>query len=145
MTRDNDTERRRPDVRTSLDQWLDSRRGVLRKGIAASTAFTLGASAATGAASAQQDAPFGAVEFQNQTSDGTTVVVDSAILERGGFVTIHDGRLFEGQVTGSVIGVSDYVEPGGADHLTIDLFDVPGAQFDQSQLQNTQPLVAMPH
>ncbi|UPV98789.1 hypothetical protein M0R88_09615 [Halorussus gelatinilyticus] len=87
-----------------------------------------------------------AVTLQNQESDGSTVMVASAAVPEGGFVAIHDLSLLEGEVLGSVIGVSELLDAGEHQNIEVTLFEgVPGAQFDQSALQETQPLIAMPH
>ncbi|MEA5389370.1 hypothetical protein VB779_21710 [Haloarculaceae archaeon H-GB11] len=85
------------------------------------------------------------VEFLNQQTDGSTITVEEVTVPEGGFVAIHDTTLLEGAVVESVIGVSDYLEPGTQQDLEITLFDVPGAQFDVTELQETQVLFAMPH
>ena len=89
--------------------------------------------------------PGSAVTIANQSSDGTTVVVESVTLEEGGFVAIHDETLLEGAVAGSVIGVSTYLEPGTYENVTITLFDVPGAEFDDRELEDGDLVIAMPH
>lgn len=89
--------------------------------------------------------PFAAVEFTNQPTDGNDIVVDATTLSAGGYVAIHDGTLLEGEVGGSVIGVSEYLEPGVHYSVPIRLFDVPGASFDSNCLTETAPLIAMPH
>ena len=55
------------------------------------------------------------VSFSDQTTAGTTVTVDSVNVSEGGFVAIHDSSLLEGNVVGSVIGVSEYLEPAFGD------------------------------
>ncbi|PSP74757.1 hypothetical protein BRC86_04925, partial [Halobacteriales archaeon QS_3_64_16] len=45
-----------------------------------------------------------AVEFNNQTTEGTTVTVDSVTVPDGGFVAIHNLSLQDGNTLGSVIG-----------------------------------------
>jgi signal recognition particle receptor subunit beta len=90
-------------------------------------------------------APSADVTFADQTSDGTTVVVDSVTMSEGGFVAIHDSSLNEGAVISSVVGVSDYLAPGTHEDVEITLFDVPGRDFDRSALEESQPLIAMPH
>ncbi|MDS0259918.1 hypothetical protein NDI56_10985 [Haloarcula sp. S1CR25-12] len=85
------------------------------------------------------------VSFENQTSDGTSVIVQNATVPRGGYVTIHNESLLDGDAVGSVVGVSDYLEAGEYDNLTVDLFDVPGAEFNESELTENQTLIAMPH
>jgi hypothetical protein len=94
---------------------------------------------------AEEPAPTADVTFENQTTDGTTVVVDSVTMSEGGFVAIHDSSLFDGNVIGSVIGVSDYLEPGTHEDVEVTLYDVPGADFDVDRLPADETLVAMPH
>lgn len=59
--------------------------------------------------------------FEDQTSNGTTVVVDRAVLPRGGFVVVHTAALLEGEEAGSVRGVSEYLEPGTHENVTVRL------------------------
>ncbi|MFC5279443.1 CARDB domain-containing protein [Halorubrum rubrum] len=97
----------------------------------------------------QVDAPAGndaTVAFSDQTTNGTAVTVDSVNTSDGGFVVIHDDSLLDGEVTGSVIGVSEYLEPGEHENVTVTLFDdVPGATFDRTELTGNETLIAMPH
>ncbi|WP_135303346.1 DUF7282 domain-containing protein [Haloarcula amylovorans] len=90
-------------------------------------------------------APTASVTLDDQTSDGTSVTVTDISLSEGGYVVIHDDSLLDGDAAGSVVGVSEYLEPGEYDELTIPLFDVPGATFDQTELTENQTLIAMPH
>jgi len=85
------------------------------------------------------------VTFDNQTSDGTTVTVERVALPEDGYVAMHNDSLFDGDVVGSVIGVSDYLEAGVHENVTVTLFDVPGAAFADDELNETGTLVAMPH
>jgi acyl dehydratase len=86
------------------------------------------------------------VAFSDQTTDGTSVTVDSVNVSDGGFVVIHDDSLLDGDVTGSVIGVSEYLEPGENENVTVTLFDgVPGATFNRTELSGNETLIAMPH
>jgi len=86
------------------------------------------------------------VSFEDQESDGTTVEVASATLPEGGFVTIHDSTLLDGEVTGSVIGVSEYLDAGDHEDVDVDLYEgVPGAEFDDDELSEDETLIAMPH
>jgi hypothetical protein len=70
------------------------------------------------------------VTFTEQTTDGTTVTVDSVRMDEGGFVTMHDGD------TGAVVDFSEYLAPGTYENLVIEL---------DEQLTETQTLIAMPH
>jgi PGF-CTERM protein len=76
------------------------------------------------------------VTFDDQRSGGTTVTVASVTVPEGGFVTIHDASLGEGETLASVRGSSAYLSPGNHDNVTITL--------DQPVSEDTT-LVAMPH
>ena len=93
----------------------------------------------------ETEAPTANVSFENQTSNGSTVVVDAANSSDGTFVAIHDASLLEGNVIGSVIGVSEYLEQGEHENVSVELFDVSGADFAESELTENQTLIAMPH
>jgi len=98
---------------------------------------------------AQVDSPVDSdatVAFSDQATDGTSVTVDSVNMSEGGFVVIHDDTLLDGEVVGSVIGVSEYLEPGENEDVTVTLFDsVPGATFEQTEPNKSETLIAMPH
>jgi len=85
------------------------------------------------------------VTFEDQSSDGMEVTVASVTLPEDGYVAIHNESLFEGEVVGSVVGVSEYLEAGTHENVTVTLYEVPGADFDQSKLTEEQNLTAMPH
>jgi hypothetical protein len=89
--------------------------------------------------------PQATVTASDQSTDGTTVTIDSVNVSAGGFVAIHDASLLEGNVVGSVIGVSEYLQPGATENVSVDLFDVPGAEFDADELTENGTLIAMPH
>jgi hypothetical protein len=76
------------------------------------------------------------VTFADQTTDGTSVTVDSVRMDEGGFVTMHDDSLLDGDALGSVVGVSEYLGPGSYEDVTVDL---------DSELTSDQTLIAMPH
>ncbi|WP_256301436.1 DUF7282 domain-containing protein [Haloarchaeobius salinus] len=76
------------------------------------------------------------VTFEAQTSGGHTVTVDEVTLADGGFVTIHDASVTEGNVFGSVLGTSQYLEAGTHEDVTITLDD---------PVSEDATLVAMPH
>ena len=84
--------------------------------------------------------------FEDQSTDGSSVTVASAALPDGGFVAMHDSSLLDGNVAGSVIGVSEKYEAGTVMKVEVPLYSgVPGSDFDQSALQEDQTLIAMPH
>ncbi|WP_254544013.1 DUF7282 domain-containing protein [Halomarina pelagica] len=88
---------------------------------------------------------FATIDFENQVSDGRSIVVDEVVLSEGGFVAIHDRTLLEGNVIGSVIGVSAFLPPGVHYDVPVTLFEVKGADFETDRLTKTQPLIPMPH
>jgi len=160
-TASDDTEE--PTARTPADDDGDSdgtspsRRDVLAGAAASTVAAGLGVAGASGTALAGDDdgdddddddddtRVSATVEFRNQESDGTTVTVAETTLSDDGYVAIHDATLLDGAVLDSVIGVSDYLEAGLHEDVEIELFDVEGADFDEDELEETQPLVPMPH
>jgi PGF-CTERM protein len=87
----------------------------------------------TAAESAQEPAT---VSISDQTTDGTSVTVDSVSVPEGGFVTIHDGSLNDGEVLGSVRGTSDYLESGDHEDVEVSL-DEP--------YEEDGTIIAMPH
>ena len=81
-------------------------------------------------------APTASVSISDQTTDGTTVTVESASLSEGGFVTIHDGSLADGAVFDSVRGTSAYLEAGSSSDIEVSL-DAP--------YESDGTVIAMPH
>lgn len=63
-----------------------------------------------------QDGPGASVTFEDQTSDGASVVVASVALPSGGFVVVR-------APSGSIVGVSDYLEPGEHEDVNVTLED----------------------
>ena len=69
------------------------------------------------------------ITFQNQTSNGTTVFVDQAVLPEGGFVVVYRAQNVTGNFTqtatqemlGQRIGNSTFLEPGVQENVTIRL------------------------
>ncbi|RLM90605.1 BGTF surface domain-containing protein [Haloarcula sp. Atlit-7R] len=76
------------------------------------------------------------VSISDQESDGSEVVVDSAQLSEGGFIVIHDSTLLDGEVEGSVVGNSEYLEAGSHEDITITLDEPMDEDFTA---------IAMPH
>jgi hypothetical protein len=94
------------------------------------------------------EAPTASVTFDGQKTHGSSVQVAETDLSDGGFVAIHDSSLLDGEVFGSVIGVTEYLEAGDHEDIEAHLFDeemVDGAEFDQDELEEDCTLIAMPH
>ena len=83
-----------------------------------------------------QSGEVASVTISEQTTDGTSVVVDSAQMVDGGFVTIHDSSLRAGETLSSIRGTSEYLEPGPKDNIEVTL-DKP--------LEEDDTLIAMAH
>ena len=95
---------------------------------------------------APQPDPTANVTFVDQSSNGTTVVVESVTMSEGGFVTIHNDSLSSDPFN-SVVGVSGYLPAGTHENVTVTLFEgVPGATFaENASLEDNETLIAMPH
>jgi hypothetical protein len=67
-------------------------------------------------------------------------------LPEDGYVAIHDSSLLDGVISGSVIGISEYLKGGTYRDLDVTLFDVAGADFDDDiALDEDQTLIAISH
>lgn len=85
------------------------------------------------------------ITFQNQTSDGTTVTVRKITVEQGGYAVVHDMHFLDTE-TPSAIGVSEYLEAGTHENVTVTLYNVPGRNFSESaRLTKDQRLFVVPH
>jgi hypothetical protein len=95
----------------------------------------------------QQEDGNASVAFDNQTVENGTVTVRNVTLPEGGYVAVHDDRLLDGDAVGSVVGVSEYLEPGTYENVSVALFEgVRGADTENVSMPNgTETLVAMPH
>jgi plastocyanin len=80
--------------------------------------------------------PPAAVAFQDQSTSGSTVTVDAVRLDDGGFLTIHDSRLLDGQPRESVRGVSAALDSGTYEGIEVTL---------EEALAEEDTLIAMPH
>ena len=76
------------------------------------------------------------VRFNDQETEGDSVVVESTSLPDGGFVTIHDSTLADGEAIGSVRGTSEYLEPGTSANVEVSLDD---------PVEESGSFSAMPH
>ncbi|WP_436925901.1 twin-arginine translocation signal domain-containing protein [Halosimplex amylolyticum] len=132
-----------------------SRRTFLKSGALATGALAVGSGAVVSGTAQEGDDedgdsqsetdPFASVQFTNQETGGTDVVVDEATFSEPGYVAFHDLTLFEGDVLESVVGVTERLDTGVHYQTEAQLFDVPGADFEQTSLEGTGALVAMPH
>jgi hypothetical protein len=82
------------------------------------------------------------VVFEDQVTDDDSVVVEELVMPVDGYMSIHDGAEFiddDGGVAegpGSIIGYSDYLEPGEYEDLEVEL--------DES-INEASVIVALPH
>lgn len=125
-----------------------SRRTLLKGAIASGTLALSPALAERVAASGVTS-----VGFDDQESDGTSVVVDRVNLSEGGFVSVHDGRFVgsHGEVgvgAGSIIGYSEFLEAGTHEDVEVPLFEDEELNLDpyeDRELFDLQYLIALPH
>jgi hypothetical protein len=90
--------------------------------------------------------PNATMVFTDQTTNGTTVQLNSVNLSQGGFVAIHNASLAdENDTVSSVIGVSKKLSPGPHQDVQVQLYSVAGRQFNQSRLRTNGSLTAMVH
>jgi hypothetical protein len=88
-----------------------------------------------------------AVTFKNQTTNGSTVTVESVTLPEPGFVAVHSGGYAIGPAPPeySIIAVSDRLSAGRHQNVTIDISNAPPGNspgLNQSQLNTTETLAA---
>jgi hypothetical protein len=90
--------------------------------------------------------PNATMVFTDQTTNGTTVQLNSVNLSQGGFVAIHNASLTtENDTVGSVIGVSERLSPGPHQDVQVRLYSLDGRDFNQSRLRTNGSLTAMVH
>ncbi|MFA9417843.1 CARDB domain-containing protein [Natrinema sp. HArc-T2] len=75
------------------------------------------------------------IDFPDQESTGEQVTIANVSLSEGGFVAVYDGVAVDADPD-AIVGVSDYLEPGDHQNVTIDL-DEP--------LAASGAVVAVPH
>ncbi|RDZ63638.1 hypothetical protein C5B90_10915 [Haloferax sp. Atlit-12N] len=64
----------------------------------------------------EPEEPTATLQFDDQESDGSNVTVASANLSEGGYIAILDEN-------GSVVGATDYLEPGEQENVTVPLLE----------------------
>ena len=113
---------------------------------AANTTTTGGNATPTAANATTNTNSSASVTMRNQTvATGANVTVRSATLPEGGYIVLHGYALeLAGQREESAIAVSEYLEPGSYQNLTISVDNgVPGVYSNQSQLNGSQNITAV--
>jgi hypothetical protein len=105
----------------------------------------VGVSNQTGTQTQNASSATARVEFQNQTTNGSTVTVESVTLARPGYVALHTGAYAKGLAPAdtTVIAVSQRLSAGTHRNLTINVSNAPPGTppgLSQSQVNNTQTL-----
>lgn len=85
------------------------------------------------------------VRFDKQTTRGENVTVQFVSLPEDGYVAIHTSEMLQTTGFGRVVGVSGYLKAGTYRNVTINLYEVPGGDFNIRQLQKNRTLVAVVH
>lgn len=120
---------------------------LTRRSTLAALGGVVGSAVVAGTVGGNQDSE-ASITFEDQTSDGTSVVVESVTFPEGGFVDLHDPTMAGGDhpPLGAALGGSEYLEPGTHEDLEITLFQgLPCVEFEQNCLQESQDVMAMPH
>lgn len=78
------------------------------------------------------------VTVTNQTTNGTTVTVDSVTLPDGGYVGVHRGGYNGSNATQSAVGATEYLGPGTYENVTVPVgsaaVDHSGALTDSGRI-----------
>jgi hypothetical protein len=120
--------------------------GVIGIALLVAVSMTAGIGAVSADDHTSEDDADASITFENGTTEGETVTIESVTVPDGGFVAIHDASLLDGEVVSSVIGVSAYLEAGTHEDIEITLFEgVDGTTFDQEHLEEEGALIAMAH
>lgn len=85
------------------------------------TAVSETTTAVAGATTTAADAREADVTFEDQVSNGTAVTLQSVTVSEGGFVVVHDTSLVRGNITGSILGTSRFLEAGTHRNVTVQL------------------------
>lgn len=99
--------------------------------------------------SAMSDEPLAESElvtFENQTSGGKKVIVTSITVSDGGYAVLHNTSDVKNE-SASVLGVSEYLEPGTHEQVSIRLYEVPGRKLDKksSHIMGVTRVHVAPH
>ena len=104
----------------------------------------------SGANTSQSNASSGnaSVEVVNQTSNGSTVVIERATLPEGGFITIHESAYINGPAAAdsSIIAVSQHLDAGTHRNVTIEVSNAPPANYpglNRSRLNASQTIATV--
>lgn len=112
------------------------REGVANLGLAVALAFVLVASLAPSVPGQGVSGSRATLVFESQTTDDTSVEIEWLNSTDGGFVVLYEEAFLQGVVFESLLGASDYVEPGAHSNVT--------ARFDEP-IEHTQDVVAVFH
>lgn len=91
------------------------------------------------------------ISISDQEVSGESVEVDEVSMSEGGFVSVHDRRRFDGEILGSIIGITDFLEAGSHSDVSVPFFTEnatapgPAEGQDEDGLTESQPLIAIPH
>lgn len=92
--------------------------------------------AAGGAVAQEEEDRQASVTFHDQTTDGSEVQIASVTTSHGGFVVVHNTKLYTGPVEQSVAGVSQKLAAGTHENVSVPL---------EPAIEESQTLIAMPH
>lgn len=127
-----------------------SRRKVIQSGVVVSLG-AIGSSTQATAKDDEDEEREGSITISDHETAGSSIYVDAVTMSEGGFVSIHDRRRFDGEILPSIIGITDFLEPGSHSGISVPLFTEnatapgPAEGQDENGLTESQPLIAIPH
>lgn len=69
------------------------------------------------------------IEFEMQNVSGDTITVRNVTLSEGGFLVVHSQEPSD-PYSETIVGVSDHLESGNHENVSITLYDVPGTEVE---------------
>ena len=69
------------------------------------------------------------IEFEMQNVSGDNITVRNVTLSEGGFLVVHSQEPSD-PYSETIVGVSDHLESGNHENVSITLYDVPGAEVE---------------
>ncbi|EMA52016.1 DUF7282 domain-containing protein [Halococcus salifodinae] len=97
-------------------------------------------------AAGAENATNASITLDQQTTNGSTLVVRSVTVPEGGFVVVHGSSYLKGYGVSDAIAVSEYLGPGTHENVTVRLSTrVPGSLDDRRRLTVSDRVGATVH
>ncbi len=110
------------------------------------TGFAAGALIGPVATTDSQATANASIELENQTTNGSTIVVRSVTVPEGGFVVLHGSDYLQGYGVADSVAVSEYIKAGTHENVTLTVStQVPGTVDDYTRLNVSDRVAATVH